>query len=118
VRRLRYSINITLDGCCDPRAIPADEALHRHAAAVQKLKNEAGTGLLVGGVNLPQGAGGPRIACGTGSDEYEFVVHPRVAGGPWARAFCGAIETSRLEACKPPGVRLRRSGDAVRADAV
>ena len=28
---LRYSINITLDGCCDHRAIPADEDLHRHA---------------------------------------------------------------------------------------
>jgi dihydrofolate reductase len=29
---LRYSINITLDGCCDHRAIPADEDVHRHAA--------------------------------------------------------------------------------------
>ena len=29
---LRYSINVTLDGCCDHRAIPADEELHRHAA--------------------------------------------------------------------------------------
>src|SRR5690242_17070159 len=32
MRPLRYSINITLDGCCDHRAIPADEELHRHAA--------------------------------------------------------------------------------------
>ncbi len=31
MRPLRYSINITLDGCCDHRAIPADEELHRHA---------------------------------------------------------------------------------------
>ncbi len=30
---LRYSINVTLDGCCDDREIPADEELHRHAAA-------------------------------------------------------------------------------------
>ncbi|MCD2194800.1 dihydrofolate reductase family protein [Actinomycetospora endophytica] len=29
---LRYSINVTLDGCCDHRAIPADEELHRNAA--------------------------------------------------------------------------------------
>src|SRR5919202_380712 len=29
---LRYSINVTLDGCCDHRAIPTDEELHRHAA--------------------------------------------------------------------------------------
>ena len=27
---LRYSINVTLDGCCDHRAISADEELHRH----------------------------------------------------------------------------------------
>jgi dihydrofolate reductase len=31
MRPLRYSINITLDGCCDHRAIVPDEALHRHA---------------------------------------------------------------------------------------
>ncbi len=30
MRPLRYSINVTLDGCCDHRAIPADEELHRH----------------------------------------------------------------------------------------
>src|SRR5258705_7017272 len=29
---LRYSINVTLDGCCDHRAISPDEDLHRHAA--------------------------------------------------------------------------------------
>ncbi|MGO9206659.1 MAG: dihydrofolate reductase family protein [Candidatus Limnocylindrales bacterium] len=31
MRPLRYSINVTLDGCCDHRAIPADEDVHRHA---------------------------------------------------------------------------------------
>ena len=31
MRPLRYSINATLDGCCDHRAILADEDLHRHA---------------------------------------------------------------------------------------
>ena len=31
MRPLRYSINVTLDGCCDHRAIPPDEELHRHA---------------------------------------------------------------------------------------
>ena len=30
MRPLRYSINITLDGCCDHRAIVPDEDLHRH----------------------------------------------------------------------------------------
>jgi dihydrofolate reductase len=32
MRPLRYSINVTLDGCCDHRAIPADEDLHRYHA--------------------------------------------------------------------------------------
>ena len=31
MRPLRYSINVTLDGCCDHCAMPADEELHRHA---------------------------------------------------------------------------------------
>ncbi len=31
MRPLRYSINITLDGCCDHRAGLPDEELHRHA---------------------------------------------------------------------------------------
>ena len=29
---LRYSINVTLDGCCDHRVMIPDEALHRNAA--------------------------------------------------------------------------------------
>jgi dihydrofolate reductase len=32
MRPLRYSINVTLDGCCDHRAGIPDEDLHRHAA--------------------------------------------------------------------------------------
>src|ERR1700682_1812587 len=43
MRPLRYSINGALDGCCDHRAIPADEDLHRHA--VENL-NQAGALLL------------------------------------------------------------------------
>jgi hypothetical protein len=31
MRLLRYSVNVTLDGCCDHRAMFADEDLHRHA---------------------------------------------------------------------------------------
>src|SRR5437867_13270449 len=34
MRPLRYSINVTLDGCCAHRAIPADEDLHRHSAEI------------------------------------------------------------------------------------
>ena len=153
MRPLRYSINVTLDGCCDHREMVADDDLHRHAVenldradalllgrvtyemmeaawrppaqavarpdwmepwmepfartidaakkyvvsstlervdwnaelvrgdlgqAVQQLKRESGNGLLVGGVTLPQALAELGLI-----DEYEFVVHPRVAGhGP------------------------------------
>lgn len=33
MRPLRYSINVTLDGCCDHRAIVPDEEMHSHHAA-------------------------------------------------------------------------------------
>jgi dihydrofolate reductase len=46
--------------------------------AVQQLKQESGKGLLVGGVKLPLALAELGLI-----DEYEFVVHPRVAGhGP------------------------------------
>jgi len=32
MRPLRYSINVTLDGCCDHRVMIPDEDMHRHAA--------------------------------------------------------------------------------------
>src|SRR5436305_1051174 len=31
MRPLRYSINVTLDGCCDHRTMQPDEDMHRHA---------------------------------------------------------------------------------------
>jgi dihydrofolate reductase len=46
--------------------------------AVQRLKQESGKGLLVGGVMLPLALTELGLI-----DEYEFVVHPRLAGhGP------------------------------------
>jgi dihydrofolate reductase len=46
--------------------------------AVQRLKRESGKGLLVGGVKLPMALAEVGLI-----DEYEFVVHPRLAGhGP------------------------------------
>jgi len=152
-RALRFVINVTLDGCCDHRAILADEELHRHAAenleradailfgrvtyemmeaawrapaqtgtrpdwmepwmepfartmdaakkyvvsstlervdwnaelvrgdlgeAVQQLKREPGNGLFVAGVKLAMALTELDLI-----DEYEFLVHPRLAGhGP------------------------------------
>jgi dihydrofolate reductase len=43
--------------------------------AVQQLKRESGKGLLVGGVKLPLALAELGLI-----DEYEFVVHPRLAG--------------------------------------
>jgi dihydrofolate reductase len=168
MRPLRYSINVTLDGCCDHRAIPPDEELHRHAVesltqadallfgratyelmesawrppaptgarpdwmdafaqtinaakkyvvsttvehvdwnaelvrgdlgtAVRQLKRESGNGLLVGGVTVPLALAELGLI-----DEYEFVVHPRIAGrGPTLFAglstFIDLALVSRLE---------------------
>ncbi|HEX5106008.1 MAG TPA: dihydrofolate reductase family protein [Pirellulaceae bacterium] len=152
MRPLRYSINVTLDGCCDHRAGSTDEELHRFWAenlaqadallfgrvtyemmeaawrpsatgvkpdwmaewmepfartidaakkyvvsstldrvdwnaelvrgdlgqAVEQLKQQAGNGLFTGGVKLPLALTELGLI-----DEYEFVVHPRLAGhGP------------------------------------
>jgi dihydrofolate reductase len=100
MRPLRYSINVTLDGCCDHRVMSADEDLHRHATenleqadallfgrvtyemmegkAVRQLKREPGQGLFVGGVKLPLALAELGLI-----DEYEFVVQPKLAGhGP------------------------------------
>ena len=149
MRPLRYSINVTLDGCCDHREGLADEELHRHAIenleqadallfgrvtyqmmeeawrppagtvarpgwmepfartidaakkyvvsstlervdwnaellrgdlanAVQELKRQPGRGLFVGGVTLPMALAELGLI-----DEYEILVHPRLAGhGP------------------------------------
>ena len=150
---LRYSINVTLDGCCDHRTVVPDEELHRRAAdtlaradalifgrvtyqmmeeawrssptgelpdwmadwmvpfartidaarkyvvsdtlesvdwnaelvrghelerTVRELKRESGRGLLTGGVQLPLALAQLGLI-----DEFEFVVHPVVAGhGP------------------------------------
>ena len=53
------------------------------AAAVQRLKEEPGKGLFVGGVTLPQALAELGLI-----DEYELVVHPRIVGhGP--KLFAG-----------------------------
>ena len=75
--------------------------------AVQQLKQEPGKGLFVGGVKLPLALAELGLI-----DEYEFVVHPRLAGhGP--TLFAGLSKRRRLEAREPAGVRLGGGGDAV-----
>lgn len=154
---LRYSINVTVDGCCDHLAVIPDEAMHHHhtenlaradgmilgrvtfqmmeeawrlplppgrfpdwmvpfaevidpmpkhvvsttlesvdwnaqlvrgdlATSVRELKEAPGEALLTGGVTLPRALAELDLI-----DEYEFVVHPRIAGhGPWIFAGLSA----------------------------
>jgi hypothetical protein len=92
MRPLRFSINVTLDGCCDHRAIPADEDLHRHA--VENL--DQADALLFGRVTYKMMEAAFRSSRRTGAQ----------AGGPWADVVRGAIDVCRFEAGEPAGVRL------------
>src|SRR5271155_2736960 len=69
MRPLRYSINVTLDGCCDHRVIPADEELHRHA--IEKL--EQADALLFGRVTyeMMESAFRPPAGAGARPDSME-----------------------------------------------
>lgn len=71
------------------------------ARTVRELKRESGGGLWVGGVRLPAALADLGLI-----DEYEFLVHPIVAGhGP--RLLAGLRERMRLE---PVGRRELASG--------
>jgi dihydrofolate reductase len=167
MRPLRYSINVTLDGCIDHTAIAPDEEMHRHAERgiaradallfgrvtyqlmedgwravaetgvrpdwmeewmvpfartihetpkfvvsrtldrvdwnaaelvqgdvvefVRELKQQPGRGIATGGVTLPLALAELDLI-----DEYEFIVHPRIAGrGP--TLFAGLARVIDLE---------------------
>ena len=70
----KYVVSTTLD-----RVDWNAEIVHGDLGkAVQRLKQESGKGLFVAGVKLPQALAEMGLI-----DEYEFVVHPRLAGhGP------------------------------------
>ena len=70
----KYVVSSTLDRVdWNAELIPGDLG-----QAVQQLKQEPGEGLFTGGVTLPLALAELGLI-----DEYEFVVHPRVAGhGP------------------------------------
>ena len=64
MRPLRYSINVTLDGCCDHREGIADEELHRHA--VENL--DQADALLFGRVTYEMMEAAFRSPCADGSE--------------------------------------------------
>ncbi len=70
----KYVVSSTLDGVDWNAELVRGDVGH----AVHHLKQEPGKGLFVGGVTLPLTLAELRLI-----DEYEFVVHPRLAGhGP------------------------------------
>ena len=79
MRPLRYSINVTLDGCCDHRAIPADEELHSHA-----IENfDRADALLFGRVTYEM-------------MEAAFRPHARTGARPdWMEPFARTIDAAK-----------------------
>lgn len=59
-------------------------------ATIRRLRGEPGRGILVGGVALPLHLAGLGLI-----DDYEFIVHPRIAGhGPYL--FAGLAQAADL----------------------
>ena len=83
MRPLRYSINVTLDGCCDHREGLADEELHRHA--VENLARA--DALLFGRVTyeMMEASWRPPARAGAKPDWME----------PWMEPFARAIDAAK-----------------------
>ncbi|HEX6897262.1 MAG TPA: dihydrofolate reductase family protein [Bryobacteraceae bacterium] len=120
MRPLRYSINITLDGCCDHRAIPADAELHR--SAVEKL--EQADALLFGRVTYQMMEAGfrPPAPAGTRPDWMEpfariinaakkYVVSSTLERVDWnAELVRGDLEKAVQQLKREPGKGLLVGG--------
>src|SRR3712207_1176024 len=83
LRPLRYSIKVTLDGCCDHRVMLAHEDLHRHAA--ENL--DQADALLFGRVTyqMMEAAWRPPARTGVRPDWME----------PWMEPFARTIDAAK-----------------------
>jgi dihydrofolate reductase len=100
MRPLRYSINVTLDGCCDHRAIPADEELHRHA--IENL--DEADALLFGRVTYEMMEAAFRPPAGT-------------AGRPeWMEPFARTIDAAKKYVVSSTLDRVDWNAELVRGD--
>src|SRR5215831_9306112 len=100
MRPLRYSINITLDGCCDHRAIPAGEDLHRHA--VENLGQA--DALLFGRVTYQMMEAG-------------FRPPPRAGARPdWMEPFARTIDAAKKYVVSNTLDRVDWNAELVRGD--
>jgi len=125
VRPLRYSINVTIDGCCDHRAIPADEALHRHAAH----NIEQADALLFGRVTyeMMEAAWRPSASEGTRPDwtapfartidaAKKYVVSSTLQGVDWnAELLQGDLAEPSSASSKSPGEESSPAGSSSRS---
>ena len=104
MRPLRYSINVTLDGCCDHRAILADEDLHRHA--VENLVQA--DALLFGRVTYEMMEAAWRSPAGTGArpDWME----------PWMEPFARTIDAAKKYVVSSTLDRVDWNAELVRGD--
>jgi dihydrofolate reductase len=100
MRPLRYSTNVTLDGCCDHRAIIPDEDLHRHA-----LQNLAqADALLFGRVMYEMMEAAWRPPAGTG------------ARPEWMEPFARAINAAKKYVVSSTLERVDWNAELVRGD--
>src|SRR6187549_322503 len=100
MRPLRYSINVTLDGCCDHRAMIADEDLHRHA-----MENIAqADALLFGRVTYEMMEAAWRLATRT-------VVMP-----DWTEPFARTIDAAKKYVVSSTLDRVEWNAELVRGD--
>ena len=85
MRPLRYSINVTLDGCCDHRAMVPDEDLHRHATEIIAQADA----LLFGRVTYEMMEEGwrPFVRTGVRPDWME----------PWMESFAQTIDAANAK---------------------
>jgi dihydrofolate reductase len=91
MRPLRYSINVTLDGCCDHRAGIVDEDLHRHA--VENIKRA--DALLFGRVTYEMMEAAWRTAARTG--ETPDWMEPFARTSDAAKKYVVSSTLSRVD---------------------
>ena len=104
MRSLRYSINVTLDGCCDHRAIPADEELHRHA--VENLAQA--DALLFGRVTYEMMEAAWRLPASASA--------PAGARPDWMEPFARTIDAARKYVVSSTLDRVDWNAELVRGD--
>jgi dihydrofolate reductase len=104
MRPLRYSIYVTLDGCCDHREMVADDDLHRHA--VENL--DQADALLFGRVTyeMMEAAWPPSARTGARPDWME----------PWMEPFARTIDMAKKYVVSSTLDRVNWKAELVRGD--